>query len=169
MTTLTRFMNQNTIKAVEVVIDTATGAAYVTQTGYARISRLSQTHIDTRCKNYHSQDEFKKAEVNLGYGSPMFNLIPANLVCRWLMSDNPELGLEMGKAGPNIYLHHEAGYRIHHPELKEDFNTVYPWLATELSERYSSNTLATGKGRDNTSYQHTKWQESIVEVLRGLM
>lgn len=170
MTTLTRFINQNVIEVVEVVIDTATGAAYATQSGYARMSGLSQTHINTRCKKYHSQDEFKRAEVNLGYGSLMFNLIPANLVCRWLMSDDPELGFEMGKAGPNIYLHHEAGYKIHHPALKENFNTVYPWLAAELDERYSSNTLATGKGRDNnTSYQHTKWQESIVGVLRNLM
>jgi hypothetical protein len=43
------------------------------------------------------------------------------------------------------------------------------YLPTELGKRYSSNTLATGKGRDNTSYQHTKWQESIVEVMRGFM
>jgi len=43
------------------------------------------------------------------------------------------------------------------------------YLPTELGDRFSSNTLATGKGRDNTSYQHTKWQESIIEVLRGLM
>lgn len=118
MTTLTRFMNQNVIEAaVEVVIDTATGAAYATQSGYARMSGLFQTHINTRCKNYYSQDKFKRAEVNLGYGSLMFNLIPANLVCRWLMSDVPELGFEMGKAGPNIYFHHEAGYKIH-PGIK---------------------------------------------------
>jgi hypothetical protein len=60
----------------------------------------------------------------------------------------------------------ENGYQVkNHNKSK----TEPAYLPTELGERYSSNTLATGKGRDNTSYQHTKWQESIVKVLRGLM
>lgn len=60
----------------------------------------------------------------------------------------------------------ENGYQVKNTGKSK---TEPAYLPTELGERYSSNTLATGKGRDNTSYQHTKWQESIVEVLRGLM
>lgn len=60
----------------------------------------------------------------------------------------------------------ENGYQVKNIGKSK---TEPAYLPTELGERYSSNTLATGKGRDNTSYQHTKWQESIVEVLRGLM
>ncbi len=60
----------------------------------------------------------------------------------------------------------ENGYQVkNHTKSK----TEPAYLPTELGERFSSNTLATGKGKDNTSYQHMKWQESIVEVLRGLM
>lgn len=60
----------------------------------------------------------------------------------------------------------ENGYQVKNIGKSK---TEPAYLPTELGERYSSNTLATGKGRDNTSYQHTKWQELIVEVLRGLM
>jgi len=60
----------------------------------------------------------------------------------------------------------ENGYQVKNIGKSK---TEPAYLPTELGERFSSNTLATGKGRDNTSYQHTKWQESIVEVLRGLM
>lgn len=60
----------------------------------------------------------------------------------------------------------ENGYQVkNHAKSK----TEPAYLPTELGDRFSSNTLATGRGGDNTSYQHTKWNESIVEVLRGLM
>lgn len=60
----------------------------------------------------------------------------------------------------------ENGYQVkNHGKSKSE----PAYLPTELGDRFSSNTLATGKGKDNTSYQHMKWQESIVEVLRGLM
>jgi len=60
----------------------------------------------------------------------------------------------------------ENGYQVkNHTKSK----TEPAYLPTELGERFSSNTLATGRGKDNTSYQHVKWNESIVEVLRNLM
>ena len=44
------------------------------------------------------------------------------------------------------------------------------YLPTEDGKRYSSNTLATGKlysnGADNTTYQHLKWDSSIIDILR---
>ena len=43
------------------------------------------------------------------------------------------------------------------------------YFPTEKGKQHSSNTLATGRGEDNTSYQHIKWFESIVEVLKPLM
>ena len=36
------------------------------------------------------------------------------------------------------------------------------YLPTEKGKEFSVNTLATGRSTDNTSYQHIKWQESIV-------
>lgn len=60
----------------------------------------------------------------------------------------------------------ENGYQVKNVGKSK---TEPAYVPTELGERFSSNTLATGKGRDNTSYQHTRWQDSIVEILRGLM
>lgn len=49
MTNLARFQQNG----IELVIDTATGAAYATQSGYARMSGLSQQAINKRCKGYN--------------------------------------------------------------------------------------------------------------------
>lgn len=57
-------------------------------------------------------------------------------------------------------------FQIKNPTKRK---TEPAYLPTEKGKEFSSNTLATGKGSDNTSYQHTKWNESIVEVVKGLM
>ena len=52
----------------------------------------------------------------------------------------------------------ENGYQVkNHGKSKSE----PAYLPTELGERYSSNTLATGKGRDNTSYQHTNGRNRL--------
>lgn len=43
------------------------------------------------------------------------------------------------------------------------------YLATAKGKKYAGNTIATGKVGDNTSYQHLKWQETIVEVLSQVL
>lgn len=43
------------------------------------------------------------------------------------------------------------------------------YLPTEKGKEFSSNTLATGRSTDNTSYQHMKWQESIIEIVQDLI
>jgi hypothetical protein len=40
------------------------------------------------------------------------------------------------------------------------------YLATSKGKEYADNTLATGRAGDNSTYQHLKWHENIVEVLR---
>lgn len=57
-------------------------------------------------------------------------------------------------------------YQVKNPSKKK---TEPAYLPTEKGKEYSSNTIATGKGNDNTSYQHTKWNESMVEIVRNLM
>jgi hypothetical protein len=57
-------------------------------------------------------------------------------------------------------------YQIKNPSKGK---TEPAYLPTEKGKEYSSNTIATGRGSDNTSYQHTKWNESIVSVVKGLM
>lgn len=58
------------------------------------------------------------------------------------------------------------GYQVKNPNKSK---TEPAYIPTEKGKAYSSNTIATGRSEDNTSYQHTKWQESIVEVLRDLI
>ena len=57
-------------------------------------------------------------------------------------------------------------YQVKNPSKGRTEPAYFP---TEKGKKYSSNTLATGRGADNTSYQHIKWFESIVEVLKPLM
>lgn len=263
---LTRF---ETADGVELVIDTKTGEAFATQSGYVRMSGRSKSTVSERISKGVRLGNIKEDEIQTAGGVQGVRLIPANVVYDWLFDDNPPLAKAMGKAGATVYMHQLAGFNVsstatiaptpqpqplnveitpakldlirsamssvptplvdgfilnriqyHYPELKADIEAAHGLLAatnripevlltpmaigerlgvsarlinalltengyqvknhsksktepaylpTELGERYSSNTLATGKGRDNTSYQHTKWQESIVEVLRGLM
>lgn len=58
------------------------------------------------------------------------------------------------------------GYQTKNPSKGK---TEPAYLPTEKGKEFSSNTIATGRGNDNTSYQHTKWQESIVEIVSSLM
>jgi hypothetical protein len=58
------------------------------------------------------------------------------------------------------------GYQMKNPSKGK---TEPAYLPTDKGKEFSSNTLATGKGQDNTSYQHIKWNESIVDVLKSLM
>ena len=58
------------------------------------------------------------------------------------------------------------GYQVKNTSKSK---TEPAYLPTEKGKEYSSNTLATGRSADNTSYQHMKWQESIVELVQDLI
>lgn len=108
MTNLARFENEG----IELVIDTLTGEAFATQSGYARMSGLTVRGVGKRLEKLVNSDIIKTDEIDTGYGFKVVNLIPAKLVYRWLVKDNPELGLAMGEAGATVYLHQLAGYKI---------------------------------------------------------
>ena len=103
-----------------------------------------------------------KAAINAAHGLlAATNPIPELLLTPTAIGDRLGVSARVVNA-----LLTENGYQTkNHAKSK----TEPAYLPTELGDRHSSNTLATGKGSDSTSYQHTKWQESIVEVLRTLM
>lgn len=103
-----------------------------------------------------------KATINAAHGLlAATNPIPEVLLTPTAIGDRLGISARVVNA-----LLTENGYQVkNHGKSKSE----PAYLPTELGDRFSSNTLATGKGKDNTSYQHMKWQESIVEVLRGLM
>lgn len=107
MSTLSVF-NQD---GIEIVIDTTTGESFCTQSGYAKMSGLTQQAINKRCKAYN-QEAFKKAEMLSPSGLQGYNLIPAKLAFKWLLKDNPSLAEKMGEAGATVYLHQIAGYKV---------------------------------------------------------
>ena len=103
-----------------------------------------------------------KADINAAHGLlAATNPIPELLLTPTAIGDRLGVSARVVNA-----LLTENGYQTkNHAKSK----TEPAYLPTELGNRHSSNTLATGKGSDSTSYQHTKWNESIVEVLRTLM
>jgi hypothetical protein len=96
---------------IELIIDRKTGEAWATQSGYARMSGLSQQAINKRCNTYN-QYGLKTAELQTVKGLKTYNLIPASLVFKWAIKDNPELAEAMGTAGATVYMHQLAGFKI---------------------------------------------------------
>ena len=101
----------NTESGIELVINTATGEAFATQAGYSRMSGLTKQAISKRCLSVN-QGGLESAEIITEQGLRTVNLVPAKLVFKWLIKDNPELAAEMGEVGATIFLHKLAGYEV---------------------------------------------------------
>ena len=106
MTSLTRF---ELTEGLELFIDTETGEAFATVTGYALMANKAKSTISERLQGVRSED-IKTAEIFTPGGLQGVRLIPAKLVFQWLIKDNPELALVMGEVGATVYLHKLAGY-----------------------------------------------------------
>jgi len=271
---------------IELVINTQTGEAFATQRGYTRMSGLSKQAISKRCSQGVNQSQIKTAEIQTPGGIQGVNLIPARLVFKWAIKDNPDLAEAMGEAGATVYMHQLAGFKVSstatepiaqpkpepqpapvasqtepqkigssikatadvieitrrfltnvneslvngfllnqlqkfHPEIKtvvddahallaatntipelllnptevgkrlglkpqevnqllinhgyqvknveKSSKTQPDYLPTEKGKPFSNFTLATGKNKDNSSFQHLKWRESIIDELRDLL
>jgi len=101
----------NTYSGIELVINVQTGAAFATQAGYCRMSGANRSTVSMRMKGV--QDGLiQEAEIQTNGGVQGVQLIPAKLVFKWLIKDNPDLAAEMGEVGATIFLHKLAGYEI---------------------------------------------------------
>jgi hypothetical protein len=94
---------------IELVIDTTTGEAFATQRGYSRMSGKAESTISERTLRF---DVVKNSEILTSTGLKTIRLIPASLVFKWLLKDNPGLAEKMGEAGATVYMHQIAGYKI---------------------------------------------------------
>lgn len=97
---------------IELVINTSTGEVFATQKGYARMSGLRKEAISKRCLQGIDQNSIKSAKIRTKKGVHKVNLIPAKLVLKWAIKDNPELAETMGEAGVTVYLHQLVGFKI---------------------------------------------------------
>lgn len=125
MSQLKRFESTD---GIELVINTITGEAFATERGYARMSGLSQQAINKRTNN---QQGIKKAQIPSVTGLKTNNLIPAKLVFKWLIKDNPNLAEKMGEVGATVYLHQIAGYKIKSTATEPKLPTHSPQPVTD--------------------------------------
>jgi hypothetical protein len=106
MTSLTRFENNG----LELVIDTQTGEAFATISGYASMVGKAKSTISERATV--RKEDTKMSEILTSTGLKTVRLIPAETVYDWAFDDKPELARAMGKAGATVYIHRLAGYKI---------------------------------------------------------
>ena len=107
---LTRF-EQN---GIELVINTETGEAFASLAGYSRMSGVDYSTLRKRVQRLKGGDnlELKTAEILTVKGLQAVTLVPANLIFKWAMGDNPDLAYSMGECGVTVYLHQLAGYKV---------------------------------------------------------
>lgn len=85
-----------------------------------------------------------------------------------LLLNPTDVGKRLGlKAQEVNQLLIDHGYQI--KNVDKSSKTQPDYLPTEKGKPFSNLTLATGKNKDNSSFQHLKWQESIIEELRGIL
>lgn len=83
MSSLTRFEKNG----IELVINTETGEAFATISGYARMQGKAQSTISERVEKLYWKTEIKTAELNTGYGFKLYRLILAQIVGEWAIDD----------------------------------------------------------------------------------
>lgn len=97
----------------------------------------------------------------------LHSLLAANNPIPELLLTPTAIGKRLGlKAQQVNQLLLDHGYQVKNT-LKSS-NTEPDYLPTEKGKPFSNNALATGTGKNNSSYQHLKWQESIIDELRAL-
>lgn len=130
MTNLTFHKSES---GIELVIDTYTGEAFTTQTGYARMAGLNQSTVNRRVNTYAKQG-IKKAEMLTPQGLRPMHLIPADVAFQWLIKDNPELAFEMGRAGATVFFYKLAGLIVSAEPPKAPEPVAEPTLSQVLRQ-----------------------------------
>lgn len=105
MSTLQRYDRDG----LELVIDTQSGEAFATVSGYARMSGKAKSTISDRTVR---SGGLKTAEVQTTTGSKTVRLIPESIISDWIIDDNPKLAKQMLKAGVRVFLYGVAGYQV---------------------------------------------------------
>ena len=116
MTNLTAYKSE---AGVELYIDNTNGAAFVSQSGYVRMSGVAKSTVSDRMNKLRFQ-VLKTTEHLTATGLRSVKLIPASIIFQWAFKDNPALAYAMGEAGATIYLQKLAGYKVTSTAVVED-------------------------------------------------
>lgn len=96
---------------IELIIDTQTGESFASQAGYARMSGVEYSTIRKRTERLGVTFEpLKRSQIETVDGFRSVTLIPEDLICQWLVRDNPELALKVMQLGVRLFLHTIAGF-----------------------------------------------------------
>ena len=96
---------------IELIINTQTGESFATVRGYARMSGKTHTTILRRLKVVDSE-ALNHAQIQTAVRLQGVYLIPEDLICQWLIKDNPELALKVMQLGVRPFLHTIAGFQV---------------------------------------------------------
>ena len=104
---LTRFESQD---GIEIFIDTQTGEAATSVSGYARMGNKAKSTISDRINR--SDHQLKSSEILTSKGLRTVRIINEDLIVEWLPKDNPQAATALLKLGVRAALHQMAGYKV---------------------------------------------------------
>ena len=96
---------------IELIINIETGESFATVRGYARMSGKTHTTILRRLRVV-TPEVLNHAQIQTAGGLQGGALIPEDLICQWLIKDNPELALKVMQLGVRLFLHTIAGFQV---------------------------------------------------------
>jgi len=145
---------------IELFINRKTGEAWATVRGYARMSKKAQSTVQSRLDRMSEGERntlTKMTEIEIPEGVQgeritlqAVRLIPAKLVFKWAIKDNPQLAEAMGAAGATVYIHQLAGFKIDSEAIAEPKPTpsqptlLSPIEATKLFNETMANLQCLG-------------------------
>lgn len=107
MTNLQRYDNNG----IELIINTETGESFASVSGYARMSEKAKSTISRRLEGLHGKLR-QETQIETQTGSKTVALINEDLICEWIVDDNPNVAKQLLKAGVRVFLHRLAGYKL---------------------------------------------------------
>ena len=105
---------------IELIINTKTGESFASISGYARMSGRIPSTISRRLTMSGLREKgLDQAQIETAGGLQGVALIPEDLICQWLIKDNPELALKVMQLGVRLFLHTLAGFRVRSEAITE--------------------------------------------------
>ena len=138
MSNLKRYENN---QGIEILIDETTGESFASISGYARMANKAQSTISERIGKL----EVKEAQILTTTGLKTHRLIDENLICEWIIKDNPTVATALLKLGVRKFLHDLAGYKVEQASISSHEANIN--LASILGDKIEAKFTNKGIGK----------------------